>query len=137
MIMYSLSLQIENIVHSRQNEVSFNTSWLENLYEEIILETQGNVHVIMYINIMFKRSINYMYMYSVNSVGDHVTPLVSNSGRILLTSSRIYFQPSNNVEAISQYVDTGSCYHLYITGPVVKLELLSLTHKMKCWYMLR
>uniref|UniRef100_A0A1X7SLX8 FAN-like N-terminal PH domain-containing protein n=1 Tax=Amphimedon queenslandica TaxID=400682 RepID=A0A1X7SLX8_AMPQE len=34
------NLLIENIVQSRQNEVSFNTSWLENLYEEIILETQ-------------------------------------------------------------------------------------------------
>ena len=100
----SLSLQIENIVHSRQNEVSFNTSWLENLYEEIILETQGNAHVIyMYINIMFKRSINYMYMYSINSLGDRVTPLVSNPGRIMLTSSRIYFQPFNNVEVVSEY----------------------------------
>uniref|UniRef100_A0A1X7TEY4 BEACH-type PH domain-containing protein n=1 Tax=Amphimedon queenslandica TaxID=400682 RepID=A0A1X7TEY4_AMPQE len=63
-------VMIENIVQSRQNEVSFNTSWLENLYEEIILETQG----------------------------DRITPLVSNPGRIMLTSSRIYFQPFNNVE---------------------------------------
>uniref|UniRef100_A0A1X7SMG0 BEACH-type PH domain-containing protein n=1 Tax=Amphimedon queenslandica TaxID=400682 RepID=A0A1X7SMG0_AMPQE len=87
------NLLIENIVQSRQNEVSFNTSWLENLYEEIILETQG----------------------------DRITPLVSNPGRIMLTSSRIYFQPFNNVEV----------------DPVVKMELSSLTHAMKRQYMLR
>ena len=33
--------------------------------------------------------------------GERVTPLVTNPGRIMLTSSRIYFQPYNNVEVVS------------------------------------
>lgn len=61
---------IAAIVMSRQSRVSFDTSWLEDLYETIILETTGN----------------------------RITPLVTNPGRILLTSSRIYFQPYNNAE---------------------------------------
>ena len=59
-------------MYSRQNRVSFNTSWLENLYEQIVMET----------------------------VGDHITPLVVNPGRVMLTSSRLYFQPFNNVEPV-------------------------------------
>ncbi|PNF22132.1 hypothetical protein B7P43_G06803 [Cryptotermes secundus] len=62
---------IAAIVYSRQNRVSFDTLWLEDLYEKVILETQGS----------------------------KITPLVVNPGRILLTSSRLYFQPYNNVES--------------------------------------
>lgn len=58
------------IVHSRQSRVSFDTSWLEDLYEQVVLETQAN----------------------------KVLPLVVNPGRILLTTSRIYFQPYNNLD---------------------------------------
>ncbi|XP_043507694.1 protein FAN-like isoform X2 [Frieseomelitta varia] len=58
------------IVHSRQSRVSFDTSWLEDLYEQVVLETQAN----------------------------KVLPLVINPGRILLTTSRIYFQPYNNLD---------------------------------------
>lgn len=50
----------------------FNTSWLEDLYEEQQLELTGQ----------------------------RVTPLVCNPGRIMLTSSRLYFQPYNNVEVV-------------------------------------
>lgn len=64
--------QIDSIVHGRRSEVSFNTSWLEDLYEEIVAEITG----------------------------EKVTPLVSNPGRIMLTSSRLYFQPFNNVEVV-------------------------------------
>ena len=60
-------------MYSRQNRVSFDTLWLEDLYEKVILETQGS----------------------------KITPLVVNPGRILLTSSRLYFQPYNNVESVS------------------------------------
>lgn len=60
-------------MHSRQSRVSFDTLWLEDLYEKVILETQGS----------------------------KITPLVVNPGRILLTSSRLYFQPYNNVESVS------------------------------------
>ncbi|XP_017890031.1 protein FAN-like isoform X3 [Ceratina calcarata] len=58
------------IVHSRQSRVSFDTSWLEDLYEQVVLETQAN----------------------------KVLPLVINPGRILLTTARIYFQPYNNLD---------------------------------------
>lgn len=60
------------IVHSRQSRVSFDTSWLEDLYEQVVLETQAN----------------------------KVLPLVINPGRVLLTTSRIYFQPYNNMDQV-------------------------------------
>ena len=43
------------------------------MYEKVVFETQAN----------------------------KISPLVVNPGRILLTSSRIYFQPYNNVESVS------------------------------------
>ena len=54
----------------RQSRLSFDTCWLENIGEKIVLETVGN----------------------------RVTPLVLNPGRVLLTNERLYFQPYNNVE---------------------------------------
>lgn len=78
---------------SRHAAVSFNTSWLEDLYEEHVLELSG----------------------------DHVTPMVSNPGRIMLTSSRLYYQPYNNVE----------------TEPVLKVALDELRSVLKRRYMLR
>nr|KAG5695582.1 hypothetical protein BaRGS_034004 [Batillaria attramentaria] len=61
---------INAIVLSRQSRVKFNTSWLEDLYEKILLETQA----------------------------DRITPLATNPGRIMLTSSRLYFQPFSNID---------------------------------------
>ncbi|XP_049854679.1 protein FAN-like [Schistocerca gregaria] len=61
---------IATIVYSRQSRVSFDTLWLEDLYEKVIMEIQGS----------------------------KITPLVVNPGRILLTSQRLYFQPYNNIE---------------------------------------
>ncbi|XP_011493823.1 PREDICTED: protein FAN-like [Ceratosolen solmsi marchali] len=58
------------IVHSRQSRFSFDTSWLEDLYEQVVFEVQAN----------------------------KVLPLVINPGRILLTTCRIYFQPYNNMD---------------------------------------
>ena len=84
---------IESIVHGRRSEVVFNTSWLEDLYEEQQLELTGQ----------------------------RVTPLVCNPGRIMLTSSRLYFQPYNNVEV----------------DPVLKIRLSDLRYVMKRRYMLR
>lgn len=60
------------IVHSRQSRFSFDTSWLENLYEQVVFEVQAN----------------------------KVLPLVINPGRILLTTCRIYFQPYNNMDQV-------------------------------------
>ena len=64
--------QIEQMIRQRSSTVSFNRSWLEDIYEETICELPG----------------------------DKITPLVSNPGRIMLTSARIYFQPYNNVEVV-------------------------------------
>ncbi|XP_015607510.1 protein FAN [Cephus cinctus] len=58
------------IVHSRQSRVSFDTSWLEDLYEQVVLEVHAN----------------------------KVLPLVINPGKVLLTTCRIYFQPYNNMD---------------------------------------
>ena len=77
----------------RRAAVSFNTSWLEDLYEERIMESSG----------------------------ERITPLVSNPGRIMLTSSRLYFQPYNNMEV----------------EPVLKIKLSELQHAHKRRYMLR
>ncbi|XP_076638062.1 protein FAN [Colletes latitarsis] len=81
------------IVHSRQSRVSFDTSWLEDLYEQVVLEIEAN----------------------------KVLPLVINPGRILLTNSRIYFQPYNNLE---QY-------------PVLKIQLKDIINIIKRRFILR
>ncbi|XP_076336883.1 protein FAN-like isoform X2 [Tachypleus tridentatus] len=84
---------IAAIVLSRQSRVSFDTSWLEDLYEKIVMETTGN----------------------------KITPLVVNPGRILLTCSRLYFQPYNNAEP----------------WPVLKIKLSSITRVVKRRFLLR
>ncbi|XP_023316576.1 protein FAN-like [Trichogramma pretiosum] len=66
---------ILTIVHSRQSRFSFDTSWLEDLYEEVVCEVQAN----------------------------KVLPLIVNPGRILLTTCRIYFQPYNNIDQYPVY----------------------------------
>ncbi|XP_076234034.1 protein FAN isoform X2 [Calliopsis andreniformis] len=81
------------IVHSRQARVSFDTSWLEDLYEQVVLETQAN----------------------------KVLPLVINPGRILLTNSRIYFQPYNNLDQ----------------HPVLKIQLKDVKNVIKRRFLLR
>jgi factor associated with neutral sphingomyelinase activation len=84
---------VNSIVQERHSKVSFNVSWLEDLYEETVVELSG----------------------------ERVTPLVTNPGRIMLTSSRIYFQPYNNVEV----------------EPVLKLQLSELKYVTKRRYLLR
>lgn len=58
---------------SKQSRISFDTKWLEDIYEKVIFETQAN----------------------------KIAPLIVNPGRIVLTSSRIYFQPYSNIESVS------------------------------------
>lgn len=60
------------IVHSRQSRFNFDTSWLEDLYEQVVFEVQAS----------------------------KVLPLIINPGRVLLTNSRIYFQPYNNLDQV-------------------------------------
>jgi factor associated with neutral sphingomyelinase activation len=64
--------QIEQMRRHRWSAISFNRSWLEDIYEETICELPG----------------------------ERITPLVSNPGRVMLTSARLYFQPYNNVEVV-------------------------------------
>ncbi|XP_025263556.1 protein FAN isoform X2 [Camponotus floridanus] len=81
------------IVHSRQSRISFDTSWLEDLYEQVVLETQAN----------------------------KVLPLVVNPGRVLLTTSRIYFQPYNNMDQ----------------HPVLKIQLKDIQNIIRRRFLLR
>ena len=77
--------QVNSIVQERHSKVSFNVSWLEDLYEETLVEISG----------------------------ERVTPLVTNPGRIMLTSSRIYFQPYNNVEVVRGRSIVCTFVHVY------------------------
>lgn len=72
--------QIEQMRRHRWSAISFNRSWLEDIYEETICELPG----------------------------ERITPLVSNPGRIMLTSARLYFQPYNNVEVV--------CHRVFVTS---------------------
>ncbi|XP_015181599.1 PREDICTED: protein FAN-like isoform X1 [Polistes dominula] len=84
---------IMTIVHSRQSRVSFDTSWLEDLYETVVLEIQAN----------------------------KVLPLVINPGKVLLTTSRLYFQPYNNMDQ----------------HPVLKIQLKDISSIIQRRFLLR
>ena len=98
------------INYSIQSRLSFDTCWLENIGERIVVETVGN----------------------------RITPLVLNPGRVLLTNERLYFQvlptfypcvctnlihwqPYNNVEV----------------EPVTRIKLSSVTALFRRRYLLR
>ena len=72
---FLLLCQIEQMRRHRWAAISFNRSWLEDIYEETICELPG----------------------------ERITPLVSNPGRVMLTSARLYFQPYNNVEVVCHW----------------------------------
>ncbi|XP_045191782.2 protein FAN-like isoform X2 [Mercenaria mercenaria] len=81
------------IVMSRQSRVKFNTSWLDDLYEKVELQCQA----------------------------DKIMPLVTNPGRVMVTTSRLYFQPFNNVER----------------SPVIKVRLKDIVSLMKRRFLLK
>lgn len=83
---------IATIVHSRQARVHFDPLWLD-LYESVVMESQA----------------------------DKVNPLVLNPGRILLSTSRLFFQPYNNIE----------------NQPVIKIDLDAISKIMKRRFLLR
>lgn len=62
---------IKSIIEERESSALFDASWLTDINERQLLELTGA----------------------------RVTPLVVNPGRILITNSRLYFQPINNIEA--------------------------------------
>ncbi|XP_030831134.1 protein FAN-like [Strongylocentrotus purpuratus] len=84
---------IATIVYSRQKRVKFDTSRLESLYETIVVEM----------------------------VGERITPLVVNPGRIMVTSTILYFQPFNNVEPV----------------PVMKIKLSDIKRLVKRRFLLK
>lgn len=52
-------------------------------------------------------------------VGQKITPLSINPGRIVLTSLHVYFQPFNNIEVVSKILNSCiinifNCSHCYI-----------------------
>lgn len=104
------------IVHSRQSRISFDTSWLEDLYEQVVSETQAN----------------------------KILPLVINPGRVLLTTSRIYFQPYNNMDQVIivlYYTILIFRQIAYMTTNILKtfivnLFLIHLTHLRICYLFL-
>ncbi|KAK2150210.1 hypothetical protein LSH36_418g02079 [Paralvinella palmiformis] len=84
---------INAIVLAKQNKVEFDMSRLENLREKIICQYQG----------------------------DQIAPLVTNPGRILLTSERLYFQPFNNI----------------CPTPVLKISLCDISRIIKRRFLLK
>ncbi|XP_028128132.1 protein FAN [Diabrotica virgifera virgifera] len=70
---------IATIVHSRQSRDVFDPRWMD-LYEKVVLESQA----------------------------DKVTPLVVNPGRIVLSTSKLYFQPYNKMGEYPAKIDLSS-----------------------------
>ncbi len=96
---------------------------LDNLYETIVLETQG----------------------------DRITPLVTNPGRIMLTSSRLYFQPFNNVDPVRTCTCNSSRFLVHFMTisesrtigltffqlPVLKIKITDIKRLIKRRFLLR
>lgn len=66
---FQLRTQIATMVLSRNNRLRFDRLWLDDFDEPICVD-----HIV-----------------------DEISPLVTNPGRLLLTTRSIYFQPFNNI----------------------------------------
>lgn len=84
---------IAAIVYSRQSRLQFDLCWLESIREKFLLKTVGN----------------------------KITPLVINPGRIVLTDTILYFQPYNNAEI----------------NPITKVRLSAIKRIFQRRYLLR
>jgi factor associated with neutral sphingomyelinase activation len=62
---------IKSIIEERERSAQFDNTWLVDISEHQLIELTGA----------------------------RITPLVVNPGRVLITNSRLYFQPINNIEA--------------------------------------
>ena len=62
---------VDAITKEHREAIEFNTSWLEDLSEKILVRVDA----------------------------ESVSPMVSNQGRVVLTDSVLYFQPFNNVDS--------------------------------------
>lgn len=83
---------IAKITEEHQETIEFDTGWLDDMSEKIVLKTAA----------------------------DRVTPLVSNPGRVVISSAQLYLQPFNNVES----------------EPVQKFPLTKITRVIKRRYLL-
>eukprot|EP01137_Pigoraptor_chileana_P021867 Opistho-2@86107 len=63
--------QLASIIGRRKELIAFDHAWLESVYEKFLFE----------------------------ATVDRVSPLVANPGRVVITSSRLYFQAFNNISA--------------------------------------
>lgn len=87
------SLQIATIVFSRHNRLQFDPHWLSNFTEPFVCD----------------------------STVDEISPLVTNPGRLLLTTRCVYFQPYNNILPVRKssvfvfalYYFQNICVHLF------------------------
>jgi len=84
---------IATMVYSTQSRTDFDHCWLESVSERILLKTVGN----------------------------KISPLVVNPGKIVLTTVTLYFQPYNNAE----------------DKPVIKVKLTSIKRIFQRRYLLR
>eukprot|EP00053_Salpingoeca_punica_P024611 m.13881 g.13881 ORF g.13881 m.13881 type:complete len:966 (-) comp6991_c0_seq1:1490-4387(-) len=89
----NVSLFTSRLEKEHESNIEFNTCWMEDITERIVLRT----------------------------VAKRVLPLVTNRGRVMLTSERLYFQPFNNIDS----------------EPVRKYTLSSIYRVIKRRYLLR
>ena len=85
--------EIVESIQTRQAEVKFNRNWLDNAFDPILLELKV----------------------------ERISPLIVNPGRVVLTESKLYFQPFNNVEPF----------------PCLQLTLRHISQILKRRYLLR
>lgn len=90
---YEQNSMIATIAFSWHNRIAFDPLWFESIYEKVIIESTVN----------------------------HIKPLVTNPGRLLLTTNLLYFQSFNNIE----------------TNPVLKINLSNIIHLIKRRFMLK
>lgn len=79
-MLIKIFFQIATIVFSRYNRLKFDPLWLNDIYERVVAD------------------------FTV----EEINPLIMNPGRLLLSSSGIYFQPYNNIQPVSRKRSTSS-----------------------------
>ena len=74
LIILNVCQQIDSIIQTRHSEISFNTSWLENFYEETVLETFGMKCIGILLHEFTSRDCSYeesLYVYCITSQLSH------------------------------------------------------------------
>ena len=87
---------MDAIVHSRHSRVHFDPLWLEDLHESILFEARAIQVLKVLFSLINKFVVFIKYLIYCTAVLLQVSPLVSNPGRVVLTSARLYYQPYNS-----------------------------------------